>query len=101
MDSLLRYSEIVDKNYATHTKKLKITPFEALYGRPYYLPPFQQSVGVDDEMTIAELMIKTLQHKEVLRANDLLENLFSPQETDDLVTEGDCVGKAPPKEKVE
>ena len=42
-------------------------------------------------MTIAEHMIKTLQHKEVLRANDLPENLYSPQETDDLVTEGDYV----------
>ena len=39
-----------------------ITPFEVLYGRPYYLPSFQQSIGVDDnETTIAEHMIKTLQ----------------------------------------
>ena len=52
-------------------------------------------------MTIAEHIIKTLQHKEVLRANNLPENIFSPQETDDLVTEGDCVGKVPLKEKVE
>ena len=42
-------------------------------------------------MTIAEHMIKRLQHTKVLRANDLPENLFSSQETDDIVTEGGYV----------
>ena len=72
----------------TPHKTTKITPFEALYGRPYYLPLFHQAIGEDDgEMTLAEHMTKTLQNKEVLRAN--CQNLFSPQETDDLVTEGE------------
>ena len=75
----------------TPDTKTKITPFEALYGRPYYLPPFQQSIGVDDdEKTIAEHMIKTLQHQKVLRAINLPKCL-SLQETDDLMTVGDYV----------
>ena len=66
---------ITRSDYSTHSNK--IISFEAFYGRPYYLPPFQQDIGEDDdEMTIAEHMIKTLHNKEVLRANDLPGNLF-------------------------
>ena len=64
MDLLHRYREN-EMRYTPNTTT-KITPFEVLYGRLYYLPPFQQSIEVDDNvMTIAEQMIKTLQHQEV------------------------------------
>ena len=76
--------------HITPTANNSLTPFEILYGRPYYIPNFTLETAVpNEEQTLADYMKATLLMREVKISNDLPNDPFSLQVP--KVTVGDFV----------
>lgn len=67
-----------------------LTPFEIIHGRPYKLPLFSADLQkTEEELTLADYMVRTLQLKEVSNANLLPSDSAHQQDT--LIKPGDWV----------
>ncbi|XP_061625058.1 uncharacterized protein LOC133475738 isoform X1 [Phyllopteryx taeniolatus] len=77
------------KMYINITSTTGLTPYEALFGRPYRLPLFKQKWELDDETNLADYMRKLLEKQNVLKES--AKSKYVSQQETKLVGPGDWV----------